>query len=96
MMQDKFYEFDAVIKKVDGIDGAYVEIPFDVKKVFGKGRVFVHAWFDGVPYDGSLVKRQTTCHILGVRKDIRLKINKQACDTVHVRLQERDPGAKKQ
>ena len=29
-MNKDLIEFDAVIQKVDGIDGAYVEIPFDV------------------------------------------------------------------
>jgi hypothetical protein len=38
----------AVIKKVPDVDGAYVEVPFDVKKEFGKGRVPVTATFDGV------------------------------------------------
>ena len=28
----KRYEFDAVIKKVPNIDGAYVDFPYDVKK----------------------------------------------------------------
>ena len=37
-MTEKKYTFQAVIKKVPDLDGAYVEIPFDVKKVFGKGR----------------------------------------------------------
>lgn len=41
----KVYEFEAEIKKVPDIDGAYVEIPFDVKEVFGKGRVPVLATF---------------------------------------------------
>ena len=95
-MKEKIYEFDAIIKKVEDIDGAYVEIPFDVKKEFGKGRVYVHAWFDDVPYDGSLVKMKTPCHILGIRKDIRAIINKQPSDSVHVKLQERDPKEKKQ
>lgn len=71
------------------IDGAYVEIPFDVKKVFGKGRVKVHAAFDGEPYDGSLVRMGTPRHILGLRKEIRRKIGKQPGDTVHVMLTER-------
>ena len=86
------YEFDAVIRKVPDIDGAYVEIPFDVKKVFGKGRVKVHAAFDGEPYDGSLVRMKTVRHILGLRKDIRAKIGKQPGDTVHVTLVERIPA----
>ena len=51
---DKQYVFDAQIKKVPDMDGAYVEIPFDVKKEFGKGRVPVHATFDGEPYEGQV------------------------------------------
>lgn len=30
-IMDKTYEFEAEIKKVPDIDGAYIEIPFDVK-----------------------------------------------------------------
>ena len=37
-MNDKVYEFDAVIRKVPDVDGAYVENPFDVRAEFGKGR----------------------------------------------------------
>lgn len=66
-----------------------MEIPFDVREEFGKGRVKVHATFDGVGYDGSLVRMGTPCHILGLRKDIRARIGKQPGDTVAVRLQER-------
>lgn len=88
-MNPKIYEFIAVIRKVPDIDGAYVEIPFDVREEFGKGRVKVHATFDGVGYDGSLVRMGTPCHILGLRKDIRARIGKQPGDTVAVRLQER-------
>ncbi len=36
-MNEKKYEFDAVIKKVPDIDGAYVEFPFDVRQEFGRG-----------------------------------------------------------
>ncbi len=89
-MESKIYEFYAELKKVPDIDGAYVEIPFDVKEEFGRGRVPVHAVFDGEPYDGSLVKMGTPCHILGVRKDIREKIKKHPGDTVHVTLVERE------
>lgn len=86
----KIYEFDAVIKKVPDIDGAYVDFPYDVREEFGKGRVKVHAEFDGEPYDGSLVRMGTPGHIIGLRKDIRGKIGKQPGDTVSVRLYERD------
>lgn len=86
----KTYEFEAEIKKVPDIDGAYVEIPFDVKTEFGKGRVPVTATFDGEQYEGSLVKMKTPCHIIGIRKDIRAKIGKQPGDIIKVTLVERD------
>ena len=87
---NKIYEFEAEIKKVPGIDGAYVEIPFDVKAEFGKGRVPVYATFDGENYEGSLVKMKTPCHIIGIKKDIRAKIGKQPWDIIKVTLVERE------
>ena len=88
-MNEKIYEFEAEIKKVPDIDGAYVEFPYDVRKEFGKGRVFVTATFDGIEYQGSLIRMQTECHIIGIRKDIRTIINKQPGDKVKVTIQER-------
>lgn len=88
-MNPKTYEFSAIIRKVPDIDGAYVEIPFDVRAEFGRGRVLVHATFDGEPYDGQVVKMGTPCHIIGLRKDIRAKIGKQPGDSVIVTLKER-------
>lgn len=89
-MNRKLYEFEAVIQKVPDIDGAYVNFPYDVKVEFGKGRVKVHATFDGVPYDGSLVKMKTPNHIIGIQKSIRDKIGKQSGDTVKVTIIERE------
>lgn len=88
-MNTRVYEFEAVIKKVPDIGGAYIEFPFDVRKEFGKGRVKVHATFDGEPYDGSLVRMKTPGHIIGIRKDIRQKTGKQPGDMIKVSIQER-------
>ena len=88
-MNQKLYEFEAEIKKVPDIDGAYIEIPFDVKEEFGKGRVPVAATFDGELYEGSLVKMKTLCHIIGIRKEIRAKIGKQPGDIVKVTIKAR-------
>ena len=88
-MSEMIYEFKAEIKKVPDIDGAYIEFPYDVKNEFGKGRVKVIATFDGEPYEGSLVKMGTPCHILGLRKDIRKKIGKQPGDIVLVTIKEK-------
>lgn len=89
-MNDKLYKFNAEIKKVPDINGAYVEFPYDVKEEFQKGRVKVYATFDGEPYEGSLVKMKTPCHIIGIRKDIREKIGKQPGDTIEVTIRERE------
>lgn len=89
-MKQKTYRFMAEIKKVPDIDGAYVEFPYDVREEFGKGRVKVHATFDGEPYEGSLVRMKTENHIIGVRKDIRQKISKQPGDIIEVTIRERE------
>jgi hypothetical protein len=89
-MNETVYEFEAEIKKVPDIDGAYIEIPFDVKNEFGKGRVKVLATFDSEKYEGSIVKMGTPCHIIGVRKEIRKKINKQPGEKINVTIQERE------
>lgn len=90
MLNPRVYTFDAVLQKVSDLDGAYIDFPFDVRAEFGKGRVKVHATFDGAPYDGSLVRMKTPCHIIGVRKEIRAQIGKQPGDTIHVTIQERE------
>ena len=80
-MNTNIYEFEAVIKKVPDIDGAYIEFPYDVKEEFHKGRVKVEAI-------GSLVKMKTPCHIIGIRKDIRKQLGKQAGDMIKVTIKE--------
>ena len=58
----KQYEYDAVIHENSDDGGAYVVFPWDIRREFGKGRVRVHAEFDGIPYDGSIVN-------MGVRNE---------------------------
>ena len=94
IINKKIYEFEAGIKKVSDIDGAYIEFPYDIKKEFGKGRVKVYAEFDGEPYDGSIVNMgvknldNSICYIVGIRKNIRQQIKKQAGDKIMVKIQE--------
>ena len=94
-MNPNTYRFDAVIQKVPDLDGAFVAFPHDLRETFGKGRAKVYATFDGAPYEGSIVNMGvrnpdgSVCYILGLRKDIRAKIGKQAGDTVHVTVRER-------
>ena len=94
-MLDKQYEYETTIQKVPDLDGAYVSFPYDIRKEFGKGRVKVHATFDGEPYEGSIVNMGiknpdgSICYIIGIRKDIRAKIGKQPGDVVSVTIRER-------
>jgi hypothetical protein len=93
-MSNKTYKFEAEIKKVPDIDGAYIVFPYDIRKEFSKGRVKVHVLFDGVPYDGSIVNMGmknadgSVCYMIGILKEIRKKINKQAGDTIEVIVNE--------
>ena len=89
MIMKQTLEFDAIILQNGSMDAAYVEVPFDIRTLFGKGRLLVHATFDGVPYDGQIVKMGTPCYIIGLRKDIRKQIGKTFGDTVHVTFKER-------
>lgn len=79
----KKHRFSAVIESAGG-GGAFVIVPFDVEKAFGKKRVPVHATIDGVPYRGSLVRYGRPEHMLGVLKDIRREIGKDIGDAVDV------------
>lgn len=87
----KTYQFDAPIQAATiGKGGAYLACPFDIRDLFGKGRVKVHATFDEVPYDGSIVNMGvknpdgSICYILGIRKNIRAKLHKNIDDVVAV------------
>jgi hypothetical protein len=81
------YSFRAVIENAGG-GGAFVRIPLDVEKTFGRKRVPVKATIDGQPYRGLLVRMGGTYHILGVLKEIRQTIGKDFGDEVEVILEE--------
>ena len=91
----KRYEFDAVLHEVPDTGDAYVVFPWNVREEYGKGRVKVHAEFDGLPYDGSIVnmgvkdENGDICYIIGVLKSIRQKLGKKEGDALHVLITER-------
>ena len=96
-MNDKTYKYSAVIRNAEiGKGGAYVPFPYDLRTEFGKGRVKIHATFDGEPYDGSIVNMGvknddgSVCYIIGILKEIRAKIGKQPGDTVLITVMERE------
>ena len=81
--------FKATIQNA-GDGGAYVRVPFDVEKVFGKKRVKVKARINGEPYRGTLVRMGEPFHVLIVLKEIRVKIGKTFGDEVEVIFEEDD------
>lgn len=86
----KTYAFDAVLHVDPESGGAYVAFPWDLRAEFGKGRLKVHAAFDGIPYDGSIVNMGvknedgSVCYVIGVLKAIRNQLGKGDGDSVHV------------
>ena len=85
----KRYEYDTVLHEMTDNGGAYVAFPWDIHREFGKGRLKVHARFDGIPYDGSIVNMGvknpdgSVCYIIGVLKSIRAKLDKHDGDSIH-------------
>ena len=88
--------FEAVILQNEDMDAAYVEVPYDIKAIYGKGRLLCHASFDDVPYRGQVVKMGTPCYIIGVTKAIRKQIGKSFGDTIAVTIRPRPDGKEKE
>ena len=92
----KRYEYDTILHEMVDNGGAYVAFPWDIREEFGKGRVKVHAMFDGIPYDGSIVNMGvknpdgSICYIIGVLKAIRNKLNKHDGDIIHMVIEEKE------
>ena len=92
----KHFEYDAVLHEDPDSGGAYVAFPRDLREEFGKGRVKVHASFDGIPYEGSIVNMGvknsdgSVCYVIGVRKAIRQALGKGEGDTLHVVIEIRE------
>lgn len=81
------HKFRAIIED-PGNGGAFVTVPFDVEKAFGKKRVKIIASIDGEPYRGSLVRMGGEAHILIILKEIRQKIGKTFGDEVEIVIEE--------
>ncbi len=86
------HRFTATIERSGDMDAAYVRVPIDIRKEYGKGRMKVEATFDGHPYSGSVVnmgvkdEEGNVCYIIGVTKAVRAAIGKTFGDTVDVTI----------
>lgn len=74
------------------MDAAYIVVPVDIRKEYGKGRIKVKATFDGEPYSGSVVNMGVkdadgnVCYIIGITQALRQKIGKTFGDSVEVEI----------
>ncbi|MBQ9195951.1 MAG: DUF1905 domain-containing protein [Clostridia bacterium] len=91
----KEYRFTAEILKNPEMDAAYIVFPYDLRRETGKGRLAVHALFDGVPYSGSIVNmgvKDTAgniCYVIGIPKAVRVQIGKSFGQQISVVIKER-------
>lgn len=86
------HRFKATIERSGDMDTAYVVVPIDIRKEYGKGRLKVEATFDGEPYSGSVVNMGVKdadgniCYIIGITKAIRQRIGKNFGDSINITL----------
>jgi Domain of unknown function (DUF1905)/Bacteriocin-protection, YdeI or OmpD-Associated len=76
-----------VIESAGG-GGAFVTVPFDVERAYGKKRVKVTVTIDGEPYRGSMVRMGGPRHMVPVLKHIRHAIGKGPGDRVSIAVRE--------
>lgn len=96
MNEKKRFEYDALLREDPESGGAWVPFPWDLRKEFGKGRLKVRASFDGVPYEGSVVNMGvknpdgSVCYVIGVRKAIRMALNKREGDRIRAVIEPKE------
>ena len=78
--------FKAVIQNAGG-GGAFVDIPFDVEKIFEAKKPRVRAVIEGVPYRGILTRMGGDQHILIILKGIREQIGKTFGDEITITVE---------
>lgn len=83
-------KFKAKLIQNEDMDAAYIIVPYNIKELYGKGRLLVDTTFNDVEYQGQVVKMGTPDYIIGVTKAIREKIDKTFGDEIEVTIKERD------
>ena len=78
-------EFKATIK--DGCSlGAFIKIPFDIEKEFGKKRIKIKGTMDDISFSGVICYVIPFGYIIVVKNTLLEKMNKQVNDKLIVNL----------
>ncbi len=88
---NKVLTFSAQLIGMEKMDATYIQVPFNVKELWGKGGIIkIKATFDGYPYRGIIAKmdKSSPQHVLVVVQAVRAVIGKLAGDFVDVVLQQ--------
>lgn len=92
----KKFKYTTTLHEIPEKGGAYVIFPWNIRELFGKGRLKVNAKFDEEPYTGSIVnmgiknENREICYIIGVLKSIRQKLGKKDGDEIEVEIEVMD------
>lgn len=79
-------EFKATIK--DGCSlGAFIKVPFDIEKEFGKKRIKVKGTIDDISFSGIICYIIPFGHIIVIKNTLLEKLAKQVNDELIVNLE---------
>ena len=95
-MKRKKYRFEGMLWRIEDSMAAYVIFPADIKQVFGKGMVHVHAMVDDLEFDCSIMNRghkhyrKRPAYTISINRDRLMQLGKIYGDTVTVTVWERE------
>lgn len=89
MQSPPIQEFEAELEKHPNLNASFFTIPFNVQEVYGtKGQVKVKGTIKGQTFQGTLAPMGGNCHVLGLRKELRDKLDLNFGDLVQIRLEQ--------
>lgn len=95
-MNPNKYKFEAMLWRLPSSYASYVIFPGDIKKIFGKSIVYVHATIDGEPLDCCIRSRghkhfkDKPTYTISLRRELLDRIGKIYGDMVTVTVRERE------
>lgn len=88
-MADK-QTFETVLQKSPDSEATWIDLPFDIEKIWGAKRVKVKARINEAEYRGSAVRMGGDCYMLGIPKVYRDEACIKAGDHIEVTMERDD------